>query len=138
MKRRLFIAEFPYGGTSHWQSSRWVGKLLAKLHCSPWRDIITEIDIKAYNDTPITMTRNLCLLDAEKTGADYVLMIDSDMDPDLTGEGAKPFFESSMEFMLDSKQSHRGGPSIVCAPYCGPPPVECVYAFQWVKHRNTR
>jgi hypothetical protein len=60
-------------------------------------------------------------------------MVDSDQIPDkhLREPGAKPFLESSLEFLLNH---HQRGPCVVGAPYCGPPPHENVYSFQWANY----
>lgn len=81
-------------------------------------------------DTPITMTRNRTVRQAKAIGADVLLMVDSDQQPDCeVGDPfAKPFFESSFEFLLSHFDR---GPCAIFAPYCGPPPNECVYVFKW-------
>jgi hypothetical protein len=81
-------------------------------------------------DTPITMTRNRAVLMAREHGVDVLVMVDSDMKPDiLAGQpDAKPFFKSSFDFLVDH---YHKGPCCIGAPYCGPPPVECVYVFRW-------
>lgn len=127
---KVMIAQFPYGNVTHPDVSDWVAETLCKMrddprigkgNCFLWR--------KA--DTPITMVRNRCLKTAREAGVDYVLMIDSDMSPDLPYPGAKPFWDSSWEFM----RAH-AGPCVVAAPYCGPSPCEAVYVFRWQTHET--
>jgi hypothetical protein len=60
-------------------------------------------------------------------------MIDSDMKPDLGGPDAKPFFASSFDFLVNH---YHKGPVIIGAPYCGPPPAECVYVFRWQNQQS--
>lgn len=89
------------------------------------------------SDTPITMTRNQMFRIALGLKIDYLILVDSDMAPDLCLQDehfdprAKPFWQSSIEFML---QHH--GPCVVAAPYCGPPPVENIYVFQWADQQS--
>lgn len=131
IRRSLMIAQFPGNGTTAWQVARYVANLTAHLENDPR---INRVEMWDLADTPITMSRNRALLAAEKAGIDYLLMIDSDMVPDMypAGEhGIKPFFQSTLDFML----AHNG-PCVVAAPYCGPPPNECVYVFQWVNFAN--
>lgn len=141
IKRSLMIAQFPggtagiSGGATAWQTARWVAKLAAHLEND---ERISRVLMKDYCDTPITMTRNLALVDAENESADYVLMVDSDMVPDMyigDSETAKPFFQSSFDFMLQHDlEGH--GPCVVAAPYCGPPPHENTMFFRWTEFQN--
>jgi hypothetical protein len=78
------------------------------------------------------MTRNRAALDAKKLGADVLVMVDSDQHLDLYAgieEGAKEFFPSTFDFLYERKM--KGLVTCVGAPYCGPPPAECVYIFKW-------
>ena len=63
------------------------------------------------------MTRNLCVEDAKHNKADFLVMIDNDMSPDLKGE--KPFWDTSWDSILKPENQ----PCIIAAPYCGPPPL---------------
>ncbi len=89
-------------------------------------------NVRIWNlaDTPITMTRNRAVLMAREYEVDILLMVDSDMKPDvMAGQpDAKPFFQSSFDFLVNH---YSKGPCVIGAPYCGPPPVECVYVFRW-------
>lgn len=91
---------------------------------------IGSIRVWNLSDTPITVTRNRAVLQAREHGVDVLLMVDSDMKPDmLVGQpGAQPFFNSSFDFLVNH---YAKGPCVIGAPYCGPPPVECVYVFRW-------
>jgi hypothetical protein len=104
---------------------------MAKLQNDP---DVGALDLWYQSDTPITMTRNRCVIDAEHRGVDYLLMVDSDNHPDYslgTNPGAKPCWESSWESM----RAHNG-PCVVAAPYCGVPPNETVHAFRWAAHES--
>jgi hypothetical protein len=82
------------------------------------------------------MTRNQALVRAEAAGVDYVVMIDSDMHPDVLNphenKWVKPFWGSSWEYMLENRCG------MIAAPYCGPPPEECVYVFRWNTQQDQR
>lgn len=97
---------------------------------------INCIRAKKFGDVPLTMERNKMVRTAKDLGCDVLLMIDSDNIPDLY-EGvlpeAKPFWKTSFDFLYERKI--RGLPTVVAAPYCGPPPhptkggIENVYVF---------
>jgi hypothetical protein len=83
------------------------------------------------SDTPITMSRNRAVQAALENKVDFLLMLDNDMCPDMyIGQDpfAEPFLPPTLDFMLDRWDE---GPHMVGAPYCGPPPIENVYVFQW-------
>jgi hypothetical protein len=133
-KLSLQIATFSYGGNGGFKSEHPdVGRYLAKLSRLVAKDDrIGDVFDMDYADTPITMTRNLACVDAIQKNADLLLMIDSDMSPDyevMAGAPyAKPFFESGFDHIYKNWDK---GPLIIGAPYCGPPPDECVYVFEW-------
>lgn len=91
---------------------------------------ISNIRIWNLSDTPITMTRNRAVLMARQYEVDVLVMVDSDMKPDINAghADAKPWFSSSFDFLVDH---YSKGPCVIGAPYCGPPPQECVYVFRW-------
>lgn len=91
---------------------------------------IAEITEETLADTPITMSRNRAVVNARKAGADVLVMIDSDQNPNIHKDdlGFKPFFASSFDFLY---KHYDKGPVAICAPYCGPPPHENVYVFRW-------
>ena len=138
MQFKVMIARFPFLASEHPDVTEWFAETVMKAKADPR---ISEVITRSYNDTPITMTRNLALKDALDNGVDFVTMVDSDMKPDAylasnpnklgTMPRAKPFWESSLSFMLDHRQAGLG-PSMVAAPYGGPPPFENVYVFQWI------
>jgi hypothetical protein len=136
MKERKFnlaIASFPYGGNGG-ISNEYPGvrdfliEVSRKAKADPRID---EIHHQDFSDTPITMTRNKSVLWARQVGADFLLMVDSDMQPDSElreDPEAKPFWDTSLDFCVENYDQ---GPNVVCAPYCGPPPIENVYVFYW-------
>jgi hypothetical protein len=75
------------------------------------------------------MSRNRALKQAQALGVDIVCMIDSDMAPDLPHQ--RPFWDTSLDFLLRHQ-----GPCLIGAPYCGPPPTENVFVFQWGRRQS--
>lgn len=143
MRVKVMVAWFPYGHVIDDRAAAYVASLTPRL--------MKDSRIETYAlwseaDTPITMTRNKCLTDAETWGADFVLMLDSDNIPDCdVGRDplAKPFWESSFDFMMDMEmrrkldpQTDPSLPCVIAAPYSGPPPHEITYIFDWVNHQN--
>jgi hypothetical protein len=133
-KLDLMFARFPFGNQEAPSVTNWMIETVGKAKAHP---NVGRIMHREYDDTPITMTRNRAAADALAERADILFMIDSDMQPDiglLPGSrlaGARPFFETALEFML-----RHPGPCSVGAPYCGPPPWENVYVFQPAKRQN--
>lgn len=149
----LMIARFPGNNQEHPESSGYVIGLMEQLHND---DRISKIVPFRISDTPITMCRNRCVKDALARKVDYLLMIDSDMAPDCEF-GAPLFWPTAWDFMMDRRaqeeeylrMSDIGGgkcdhlipienpePATIAAPYCGPPPDECVYIFKWASKEN--
>lgn len=131
-KFNIGFCTFSYGGNGGISSEvpdirEWMVPLVSSLSRD---DRVDQIRIWNLADTPITMTRNRCVLMAREFGVDVLVMIDSDMKPDINvGQSdAKPFFESSFDFLV---KHYSKGPCVIGAPYCGPPPAECVYVFRW-------
>lgn len=123
---KVGICTFSYGGNGGISSEvpdirEWMVPLVIKA-----RDDKRLEEVKIWNlsDTPITMTRNRAVLQARDYGVDILMMVDSDMKPDLSGN----FFGTSLDFLVEHYQD---GPVCIGAPYCGPPPNECVYVFRW-------
>lgn len=134
MKQKFNVGfcTFSYGGNGGISSEvpdirEWMVPLVAEASRD---DRIEHVRIWNLADTPITMTRNRAVLMARQYGIDVLIMVDSDMRPDILAASpdAKPFFASSFDFLVDH---YSKGPVVVGAPYCGPPPVECVYVFRW-------
>jgi hypothetical protein len=131
-KFNVGIVTFSYGGNGGISSEvpdirEWMVPLVASISRD---ERIDNIRIWNLADTPITMTRNRAVMQAREHKVDVLLMIDSDMKPDLYAghPDAKPFFQTSFDFLVNH---YPKGPVVIGAPYCGPPPVECVYVFRW-------
>jgi hypothetical protein len=134
-KFNVGICTFSYGGNGGISSEvpdirEWMTPLVAEVRQDPR---IANVKIWNLSDTPITMTRNRAVLMARDYGCDVLVMVDSDMKPDMYMPDAKPFFQSSFDFLVDH---YAKGPVVIGAPYCGPPPVECVYVFRWQNQQS--
>lgn len=127
MKAKVRIARFPYRSVELPQLNDWITRTILKCKADPR---IAEIEIRSYDDTPITMTRNKALKDARADGVDFLLMVDNDNEPDSEPDG-KPFWDTSFDFMF-----RRQRPCIVAAPYCGKPPYENIFGFHLHNHNN--
>lgn len=131
-KFNVGIVTFSYGGNGGISSEvpdirEWMVPLVADISKDPRID---QIRIWNLADTPITMTRNRAVLQARQYGIDVLVMVDSDMKPDVNAgqPDARPFFQTSFDFLVNH---YAKGPCVIGVPYCGPPPVECVYVFRW-------
>jgi predicted O-methyltransferase YrrM len=134
----VFVAMFCYGGNGGVgmqlpEITVWYAKTHAEMAQDPR---IGRIECMRFGDVPLTMERNRAVRAAKDRQCDVLLMIDSDNVPDLylnVKPWAKPFWKTSFDFLYERKL--RGLPSVVCAPYCGPPPhpvkggLENVYVF---------
>ena len=136
-KFNVGIVTFSYGGnggisSEHPDIREWMIPLVANASKDPRID---QIRIWNLSDTPITMTRNRAVLQAREFGVDCLIMVDSDMKPDMNAgqPDAKPFFDTSFDFFVNH---YHKGPCVIGVPYCGPPPVECVYVFRWTNMAN--
>jgi hypothetical protein len=132
-KFSLMVATFPFGGTESFRSRNWLIRTAVKIHQDSRFAHVHNMDI---DDTPIPMSRNRVMKEALARNCDLVLMIDSDVHPDMyLGMDAqiKPFWDSSLEFMFK-----HAGPGVVAAPYCGPPPHENVYIFRWANQESNQ
>lgn len=137
MRYRVMFARFPYKGAEHPDSTDWLVKTILEAKQNP---LIEDVSFVRYDDTPITMTRNMSIAQAQKANVDFLCMLDSDMAPDYylpaniqhhyPDSNAKPFWSSSLEFLIE--QRAKGEPGMVASPYCGPPPHENVYVFHWI------
>lgn len=137
-KLNVLVAFLAYGGNGNVgmqlpSITMWFAERYLNMHND---DRVGRVVCKTYGDVPLSMERNRIVKDAIEGGFDCILMLDSDNVPDLhlgTRPGAKPFWESSFDFLYERKM--QGMPTVVCAPYCGPPPhpvkggQENVYVF---------
>lgn len=127
-RKRLALGLLPGDGTYRKETAHWLMWLARKYADDPRYDLLKPI---VHTDTPADMVRNRIVRDAQAQGADLLLMVDSDMDPDYywaveRSPEARPFVPSSLEFLEKLDR-----PAVIAAPYCGPPPNEYVYVFEW-------
>lgn len=126
--QKVLVAYFPGGNTLHPDVSDFITQTVGKLVKDPR---VGEDSVRLWrrNDTPVTLSRNQCLVAAERLGMDWVLMLDNDNSPDLPGE--ESFWDTSWEFAL----AHHG-PLVIAAPYGGAPPFEMPFTFRWVNRET--
>jgi len=127
-KYSVLFARFPFLNQECPDVTDWLLRTCDKARRDPRIDQVHHV---RFDDTPVTMTRNRMIEHAKKLNVDLLCMVDSDMCPDCERDG-KPFWDTSLDFIL----SHTGGPCVVAAPYCGPPPQCCVYIFRWANWVN--
>ena len=124
-KYRMLLCEFPGFRQADPDSTGYAGDLRLRWDRDP--DIGQGNHARWYKaDTPITMSRNIAMQVAVENNFDFAVFLDADMAPDLPYPGAKPFWESSWEFI-----KNHNGPCIIAAPYSGPPPSELTYVFEY-------
>lgn len=136
MSYDILICTFSYGGNGGMKSEHpdvrdWLLTTIPEMKEDPR---IGKVNLVDMADTPITMTRNRAVRFARENNYDLLLMLDSDMAPDLLlGEDpdAKPFWSSSLDYMIEY-----GKPLAIAAPYCGPPPIENIYVFRWRNNQS--
>jgi hypothetical protein len=138
MKVTVLVCNFAYAGNGGYSAVTphylpWFARVRQEMAADPR---IAKVIHKTAGDTPLPMERNRVVKEAMAAGVDIILMLDSDNVPDLyvgTDPQAKPFWKSSFDFAYE--RLLRGVPTVVCAPYCGPPPhpvnggQENVYVF---------
>lgn len=138
-KLNVMFAFYPYGGNGgcaneHPNIRAWMAKTITYCNQDPR---IAGITMSDYSDTPIPMMRNRSVVEAREVGADVLVMIDSDQHPDLydgVDPAFEPFFPSCFNFLYERRM--KGLITTVGAPYCGPPPSECVYVFRWANNES--
>ncbi len=136
-KVKLMVARFPFGRHEDPDVTDW---MVANIIWAKQSHLIDD-DIINYrrDDTPITMGRNEAIAGALENDIDFLLMVDSDMKCDAylpsnpnrldTDPEAVPFLESAVDHLIRQRQI--GKPSVIGAPYCGPPPIENIFVFRW-------
>ncbi len=135
------FAQFPGSGSSRKETNAWVVRTVRAMDKDPR---IKKVESLTYENTPIPMLRNLSVLEARQASCDYLLMVDSDLSPDLPYADMEPFWDVAWAFMMNRRAEeepwmdanlqvarHPLPPATIAAPYCGPPPDECCYVFQW-------
>lgn len=144
------VALFAYGGNGGTSSlipelAVWFAKAYHRFKVDPR---VHQVGVEIYSDTPIYMTRNRAVRDAINGGFDFLLMLDSDNEPDAYfghDKDAKLFLDEPFNFAYDRLK--QGIPTVIAAPYCGPPPNpvnragvtengEVPYLFQWSNNES--
>lgn len=134
LRLNCFWGFFSYGGNGGFRSEHpdirdWFARTLLKARAD---ERVGEIEWKDIADTPIPMSRNAMVLEARKSKADVLIMVDSDQSPDcllLKDKDALPFWDSSFDYLY--KHWHEKA-LMIGSPYCGPPDyLENVYVFKW-------
>ncbi len=124
----VMVARFPFGNSESPDVTDWLIQTDRKMQQD---ERIAKVFMTRVDDTPITMSRNLVVERARAAKADLLLMIDSDMKPDLPGLHARPFWDTAFQFWFDRQE-----PMCIGAPYCGPPPHCNVFVFRWATLAN--
>lgn len=132
LKLDIFFGFPSYGGNGGIASEvpairQWWAEIYHHIQSDPR---IGKVYERTVNDTPCPMVRNRFVQEARAVGAHVLVMIDSDQDPGLhAGEPwYKPFFPTAFDHL---HANYHQGPHVLFAPYCGPPPNENVYVFEW-------
>jgi hypothetical protein len=89
---KVLVCQFPGGNATHPAVGDYLAGLMYRMAQDP-RIGVDGVMAWKKSDTPITMTRNEALVVAEGRGADYVVMVDSDLHPDCVdaSQGRSPF-----------------------------------------------
>lgn len=139
-KLDVFVAFLTFGGNggvstiipSH---SDWLAETALKAKSD---DRIGRFDWGRFGDIPLDVERNKIVQHAKDRGYDVLIMLDSDNFVDKyvgSDPNAKRFWDSSFDFLYE--RYLRQLPTVVCCPYCGPPPddvkggMENVYVFHF-------
>lgn len=131
-KLNVGIFNFAYGSnggcaSEHPHIREWQIETVLKMKADPR---VGEIRMQTLSDTPITLTRNKAIKIAREQGSHVILFIDSDQSPNK--HKGEPWFKPFWDVAFDELYRHYGkGPLCIGAPYCGPPPHENVYVFQF-------
>ena len=115
----VMAARFPYMQIEHPAGTDWLMKFNSDCIND---DRVGTVIHKWWSGTPITMMRNRAVRTALEMDIDILLMLDNDNIPD------NDFWTRAID-LIDYRYRHF--PTIVGAPYCGPPPDENVYIFRW-------
>lgn len=141
-KLNIMFAFFPYTGNSTGKAVAfellpWWGETLLKMKTDgAFKDRIGRISLWDKADTPITMTRNLAVAVAKQQNVDVLVMVDSDIHPDVhlgLDPDAVPFFDTAFNAIYEHWDQ---GPIVIGAPYGGCPPHENMFVFDWTATGN--
>lgn len=128
-KWKVMLATFPYGGVQRDEITPWC--MSAALWAHDRADIDGELLYWSVNDTPVTMSRNRAIVTAVNSGADILVLVDSDMVPDI--DRKHPFLPNAFEFI---KSRWHSAPTIISAPYCTAGPDYLPVMGTWRTHRG--
>lgn len=125
---KIFVARLPYGNAEAPSVGDWLINTTLWMQTEPR---VADFRFAAIDDTPTSMVRNKMAKIAMEWGADLLLFVDSDMQPDyLIGQdghaNAKPFLPTA----FDHWWKH-AGPCITSAPYCCGGKHEDPLVFRW-------
>lgn len=132
LKLDVLICHPSYGGnggisSEHPNIREWAVETILKMKADPR---IGNIYTETKADTPITAVRNSFVKLAQQLGVHLLLMVDSDQNPQR--HAGEPWYKPFWDVAFDEIYQHyQAGPLVIGAPYCGPPPVENVYVFQF-------
>lgn len=119
------FALFAYGGNGGTSSlipelAVWFAKAYHRLKTD---SRVHSVGHEIYSDTPIYMTRNRAIKEAREAGYDFLLMLDSDNEPDAYwGRDPEAQLFLNEPFTFAYERLTKGLPTFLAAPYCGPPP----------------
>lgn len=131
-KFKVMLARFPGGNSEHPAEVNFC--INTTLACAFDTARVSQLEHWHLNDTPVTMSRNRCVREAIARGVDILIMVDSDMGPDLIKPQAS-FWARALDFIISR---YHYAPTMIAAPYCGPPPHENVYVFRWRNYETGR
>jgi hypothetical protein len=122
------LARFPYGGSERTEIVDWCAS--AQLWAQR-EERVEKLLMWHINDTPITMCRNRAIRTAIDQEIDFLIMLDSDMAPDI--DRSKPFLPTAFDFAVGR---YHESPTIVAAPYCTAAPDRCPTMGRWRTDRD--
>lgn len=125
----VMLCRFPGNNSEHPSEVDWV--LNTTLACYADKRV-GQLHHWHLNDTPVTMSRNRAVKVAIQQGIDILLMVDSDMGPDHI-DPSSSFWLRALDFIASRWLE---APTVIAAPYCGPPPHENVYIFRWRNYQS--
>jgi hypothetical protein len=128
-KFRMLLARFAYGGIERTEIVEWTAT--ASLWAARQPDITGGLLQWHIDDTPVTMCRNRAVLAAIENDVDILVLIDSDMSPDI--DKNTPFLPRAFEFI---KSRWHIAPTIISAPYCTAAPAYNPVMGIWRKYRD--
>ena len=127
-KFSVYIGTSPFKNIECPDVRDWLIETILKMKRDPR---VGEIYLDRRDDTPAYAVRNWFIERAKELKADIMIQVDSDMKPDYLRQDARPFWDTSFEFLIN-----HNGPCIICAPYCGKAPVHNIFGFRWRSAMN--